>query len=179
MKIKIILISLFIIFISINIVSANDLNTTTDLKETGDNDIITTITGNDLVKYYKNDSQFEVNVYGENESKLENGFVDFTINGNTYKRIVSNGTAKLNVNLNPGVYQITSKNCYDNTTIKNKITVLSTISSSDLTKYYRNESQFYTTILDNQGNPKANANIKININTLVWSLFFKRKIICL
>ena len=170
MKIKIILISLVIIFLSINMVSANDLNTTTDLKETPDNDIINTITGNDLVKYYKNDSQFEVHVYGENESKLENGFVDFTINGNTYKRIVSNGTAKLNVNLNPGVYQITSKNCYDNTTIKNKITVLSTISSSDLTKYYRNESQFYTTILDNQGNPKANANIKININ----GVFYKR-----
>ncbi|WP_407381655.1 hypothetical protein [Methanobrevibacter sp.] len=170
MKKRIILMCIFIVFLSINLVSAYELdNATSDIQTAQNDNANPTITANDLTKYYKNDSQFEVNVYDENSTPLTEGSVDFTINGNTYKRVINNGTAKLNINLNPGVYQITSKNCYDNSTIKNTVKVLTTILSSDLTKYYKNESQFYTTILDNQGNPEANVSIKININGVFYN----------
>ena len=96
--------------------------------------------------------------------------VEFTINGQSYQRTSNNGIAVMNINLNPGTYQITAKNCYDNNTITNNITVLNTIICSDLTKYYRNDSQFKATILDANGNPQANVNIIININ----GVFYKR-----
>ncbi|MBQ9025046.1 MAG: hypothetical protein IJ104_01515 [Methanobrevibacter sp.] len=171
MKKKIFLICIFIIFLSVNIVSADELNTTANDIDSADNDDANpTIIANDLTKYYKNDSQFEVKVYDENSTPLTDGSVDFTINGNTYKRLIDNGSAKLNINLNPGIYQITSKNCYDNSTVMNTITILTSILSKDLTKYYKNDSQFYTTILDGEGNPQSDVNISININ----GVFYKR-----
>ncbi|MBR0270742.1 MAG: hypothetical protein IJQ68_01940 [Methanobrevibacter sp.] len=170
MKRKIFLICILIIFMCVNIVSASELdNSTADIETASDDNVNPTIIANDLTKYYKNDSQFEVSVFDENSTPLTDGSVDFTINGNTYKRQVDNGTAKLNINLGPGVYQITSKNCYDNSTIQNTITVLTSILSEDLTKYYRNESQFYTTILDGEGNPQADVNISININGVFYN----------
>ena len=168
MKKKYLIVLLFILILSISAANADELNeTSTDADDTGievETDDNSTIIGNDLVKYYKNDSQYEVQVFDENHTKLNGTTVEFTINGNTYIRNVSDGIARMNINLNPGDYQITAKNCYDNATITNNITVLTSIISSDLTKYFKNASQYQITLLNGTGNPEANVNVAININ---------------
>ena len=118
----------------------------------------------DLVKIYKNESQFKANVGEANET------VTFEINGINYTRTTNeNGTAKLNINLGPGNYTI--KTTYNNITVENSIEVLPTLIGNNLIKYFRNESQFYVTLIDGAGKAVSNVNITMNIN----GVFYNRK----
>lgn len=59
------------------------------------------------VIYYNNSESFDVTVYTDNEVPITNEPVYFTINGATYTRTTDkDGIAKLNINLNPGIYDI-------------------------------------------------------------------------
>ena len=133
--------------------------------------VLSTIESDDLVKYYKNESQFYATFLdGQGNPLANNTTVQFNINGVLYTRQTNeNGTAKLSINLNPENYTITTIN--QNGEQKGyKITVLSTIESNDLVKYYKNESQFYATFLDKQGNPLANnTNVTFNINGVFYT----------
>ena len=116
----------------------------------------------DLVKIYKNDSKFEANIDASNET------VTFEINGKNYTRVSDeNGTASIAINLGPGNYTI--KTTYNNTTVENTITVLSTLIAENLVKYYRNESQFYIDLIDGEGNPVTGINITMNINGVFYN----------
>ena len=123
-----------------------------------------TIYTDDLVKIYKNESQFKAIIGAANET------VTFEINGMNYTRTTNeNGTAKLNINLGPGNYTI--KTTYNNITVENSIEVLPTLIGNNLVKYFRNESQFYVTLIDGAGKPVSDANITMNIN----GVFYNRK----
>ena len=82
----------------------------------------------------------------------------------------------MNINLDPNVYNFTvAYNGSDiyNSAFKNaKVTVLSVIESYDLVKYYKNESQYYATFLDKQGNPVANnTTVTFNINGVFYTRY--------
>ena len=116
----------------------------------------------DLVKIYKNDSNFEADIGAANET------VTFEINGKNYTRTSDeNGIAKIAINLNPGNYTI--KTTFNGTTVENKITVLSTLIADNLVKYFRNESQFYITLIDGAGRAVPNVNITMNINGVFYN----------
>lgn len=116
----------------------------------------------DLIKLYKNDSKFEVNVGASNRPVL------FEINGVNYTRLSDErGIAKLSINLNPGNYTI--RTSYDNITIKNNIEVLPTLISQNLVKYFKNESQFYISLIDGTGKSISNVNITMIINGVVYN----------
>ena len=116
----------------------------------------------DLVKIYKNDSQFEVNV-GEANQKIV-----FEINGNNYTRTSdANGTAHMNINLKPGNYSI--KTTFNGTTVENTITVLPTLIAENLVKYFRNASQFHISLIDGAGKAVPNATITMNINEVFYN----------
>ena len=115
----------------------------------------------DLVKIYKNASQFEAKIGAPNQ------VVSFEINGGVYNRTSNKeGIATMNINLNPGNYTI--KTTFNGTTVENTITVLPTLIADDLVKYYRNGSQFYIMLIDGQGNPVAGKNITMNINGVFY-----------
>ena len=81
----------------------------------------------DLVKIYKNDSQFVADV-GAIGVK-----VTFEINGINYTRTSDeNGTAKMAINLNPGNYTITTT--FNGTTVENTITILPTLIADNIVK---------------------------------------------
>ena len=116
----------------------------------------------DLVKIYKNDSQFEANIGVANET------VTFEINGRNYTRVSDeNGTASIAINLGPGNYSI--KTTFNGTTVENTITVLPTLIADNLVKYYKNESQFYIDLIDGEGNPVNGVNITMNINGVFYN----------
>ena len=135
--------------------------------------VLSVIESYDLVKYYKNESQYYATFLDKQGNPVANNTtVTFNINGVFYTRYTNeNGTAKLNINLIPANYIITS--IHPNGEKKGRnITVLSTILSKDLVKYYKNESQYYATFLDKQGNPVANnTTVTFNINGVFYTRY--------
>ena len=135
--------------------------------------VLSVIESYDLVKYYKNESQYYATFLDKQGNPVANNTtVTFNINGVFYTRYTNeNGTAKLNINLIPANYIITS--IHPNGEKKGRnITVLSTIISKDLVKYYKNESQYYATFLDKQGNPVANnTTVTFNINGVFYTRY--------
>ena len=135
--------------------------------------VLSVIESYDLVKYYKNESQYYATFLDKQGNPVANNTtVTFNINGVFYTHYTNeNGTAKLNINLIPANYIITS--IHPNGEKKGRnITVLSTILSKDLVKYYKNESQYYATFLDKQGNPVANnTTVTFNINGVFYTRY--------
>ena len=80
-----------------------------------------------------------------------------------YERKVSGGKgqAKLNINLPAGKYVITAMNPKTGEKESNNIVVLATIvENRDITKYYKNATQYTVKVLGADGNPVSN-NIKV------------------
>ncbi|SDA64442.1 C1 family peptidase [Methanobrevibacter millerae] len=116
----------------------------------------------DLVKIYKNDSKFEADIGVANETVI------FEINGGNYTRVSDeNGTASIAINLEPGNYTI--KTTFNGTTVENTITVLPTLIAENLVKYFKNESQFYISLINGESIPVAGQNITMNINGVFYN----------
>ncbi len=133
--------------------------------------ILSTIDSADMTKMYRNATPYSATFYDSEGSIIKNQDVRFNINGVMYTRTTDeNGTARLNINLGQNTYIITAYNPITNEQKANNITVLPTITENkDLTKYYRNASQYIVKILDNQGNALANANVTFNINGVMYT----------
>ncbi|WP_407379413.1 DUF3344 domain-containing protein, partial [Methanobrevibacter sp.] len=123
----------------------------------------------DLVKYYRNDSQYVVRVLGDDGNPVgANETVTFNINGVMYERKTNaSGYAKLNINLQPGTYVITAM--YGGSFVANNITVKPILSAEDVSMKYLDGTQFKATLLDGQGNPFANQTITFNINGVFYN----------
>ena len=103
---------------------------------------------------------------------ISNINVSMNINGVFYNRTTnSSGIAKLNINLNPGKYIITTKNPNDGCVISNIIEVTSYLFTQDLVKYYKNESKFISRLVDFNYNPVPNAEIVFSINGKNYTKF--------
>ena len=73
---------------------------------------------------YRDGTQFKANLVDGQDKPYANQEMTFNINGVFYNRMTdSNGQAKLNINLMPGEYIITSS--YNGSSIANKVTVRS------------------------------------------------------
>ena len=148
-------------------------NDTTDIpvenSTEGDNEttITSPIVTEDLEMFYKNGTRYEVTITDSNGNPLANQTVTITINGIDYTRITNeNGIASLAINLNPGIYTVTAT--FNGTSINSTITVLSTLTSDNVIKYYKNGTQYYVTVVDGQGNPIANQKVYLNINGVIY-----------
>ena len=132
--------------------------------------ILSTIISKDIVKYYRNGTQFYATVLDFNGNPLANTTVTFNINGVFYNRTTDeNGTAKLNIQLRPGNYIITVFNLITGEQAGNNVTVLSKIVENyDLVKYYKNASKFSVKILDSQGYPVEGTVVTFNINGVFY-----------
>ncbi|MBQ9025766.1 MAG: hypothetical protein IJ104_05230 [Methanobrevibacter sp.] len=132
-------------------------------------EILPLITNNhDLVKYYRNSSQFHVTLRGVDN--LENQKITFNINGVFYDRYTDeNGTAQLNINLDPGNYTITSE--FDGCRVSNNVRVLPLLKGSDLVMHYMDGSTFDVSLNDNAGNIMRNSRIRFNINGVMYERY--------
>ena len=132
-----------------------------------------TIVSNDLTKIFRNATQYQGKFTDSQGNILKNTPVDFNINGVLYTRNTGeDGVAGLNINLNPGEYIITATNPNSTEMHSNIIKVLPNIVENyDLTKYYKNDSQYVIRLLDDKGNPAgAGETVEFNIN----GVFYKR-----
>ncbi|MBR0271687.1 MAG: Ig-like domain repeat protein [Methanobrevibacter sp.] len=127
------------------------------------------VENNDITKYYRNGTQYTVKVLGDDGKVVGAGeIVTFNINGVFYNRTTDeNGTAQLNINLQPGDYVITAE--YQGFVVSNNIKVLPTLTAQDLTKTYGTSDQFIANLVDGQGNPLENQTIEFNINGVMYN----------
>ena len=127
------------------------------------------IENKELVKYYRNATQYTVKVIGDDGNPVGAGeSVTFNINGVMYTRQTNgSGIAKLNINLHPGDYIITAE--YKDCRVSNNIKVLPVLTADDLTKKYGTPDQFIATLVDGQGKPYAEQRVQFNINGVLYN----------
>lgn len=130
-----------------------------------------TIFGSDIVKMFRNGTQFSATFIDTSGNLLINKDVTFNIHGVFYIRTTDDkGRAHLNINLEPGEYIITSINPVNGEELGNNVKVLSIlVDSHDVTKYYRNASVYSIKVLDDVGNPLANVDVVFNINGVFYT----------
>ena len=132
--------------------------------------VLSLITGNsDLVKYYRNDSQYVVTILGNDGNPVGAGeTVTFNINGVFYTRQTNaSGQVKLNINLNAGDYIITTE--YKGCMVANNIKVLPILSAEDIKMKYRDGTKFVATLVDGQGKAYAYQTVQFNINGILYN----------
>ena len=139
--------------------------------KTNNIEVLSTIQANDVVKFFRNGTQYCAKFLDGCGSPLVNASVIFNINGVFYKKQTDdNGMAKLNINLRPGVYILTAMHP-DTLMYGSNITVLSTILANDVVKFFRNGTQYCAKFLDGCGSPLVNASVTFNIN----GVFYKKQ----
>ncbi|WP_409200281.1 transglutaminase domain-containing protein [Methanobrevibacter sp. DSM 116169] len=171
--------SVFLLVVSIASASNETITLDSDensnlIKDTIEEDVSinsakSTIKSSDLKKYYKNDSQFEATFYNQYYAPLANTDVKININNQEYIRTTnSKGVLNFNINLVPGNYSIKLTNPSDGSTATNNIQVLSNLNGNDITKFYKNGTQYYISVLDGQGKPITNTAVEMNINGIMY-----------
>ena len=134
--------------------------------------VLSTLMADNLVKYYRNASQFYIDLIDGEGNPVSGVNITMNINGVFYNRTTNeNGTARLNINLPPGEYILTALDPLTSLQMSYNITVLPTLYASDLEMSYKDGSTFNATVLDGQGNPLKDATVKFNIN----GIFYNRK----
>ena len=132
--------------------------------------ILPTLIADNLVKYFRNESQFYITLIDGEGNAIPNTTITMNINGVFYNRTTNeNGTAKLNINLNPGKYTLTAIDPLTGLQMSYNITVLPTLSTEDLDMTYKDGSQFKATLLDGKGNPLTGVTITFNVNGVFYN----------
>ena len=127
------------------------------------------IENRDIVKYYRNATQYTVKVIGDDGKAVGAGeIVKFNINGVFYTRSTNeSGIVKLNLNLQPGDYILTAE--YGNCKVSNNIKILSVLSASDMSMKYRDGSKFTAKLVDGEGQAYAGQTVQFNINGVMYN----------
>lgn len=132
--------------------------------------VLPTISGNNIEKYYKNDTQYYAVFLDGRGNYLKDSEITFNINGVFYQRKTNEkGSAKLNINLNPGKYILTAINPINGEMYSNNVEVLPTVSADDLNMLYRDGHRFGVKVLDDAGKPLANSKVVFNINGVFYT----------
>ena len=130
-----------------------------------------TVISADVVKYYRNGTQYYATVLDYKGNKVVDASVEMNINGVFYHRTTNQqGIVKLNINLEPKTYILTLENPITGELVSNNITVLSKITENhDLVKYYKNASRYSVKVLDEKGFPVSGTSVTFNINGVFYT----------
>ena len=127
------------------------------------------INNKDLTIYYKSSTKYSVTVYGSDGKVAPNQYVTFTIDKKTTKiKTDKNGVASLKITSKPGKYTITAK--YDGVTVKNKVTVKTTLITSDLSKKVKKTASFKVKVLKSNGKVYAKQTVKVKFNGKTYKI---------
>lgn len=144
-------------------------NTVTGEMKSNTIKVISQIVDNyDVVKYYRNATQFTARILADDGNSVGAGeAVTFNIHGVIYTRYTNaTGHVNLTINLEPGEYIMTTyyKQCREGNIIK----VLPVLTASDLNMNYRDGSSFVAHVVDGHGNPNPNKMVDFNINGVIY-----------
>ena len=141
-----------------------------DSKVTATCTVLPTVFGEDIVKYYRNGTNFYATFLNGDGTPLANTDVNFNINGVFYKRTTNDdGVARLNINLPPENYVLTAIHPDTGYMRSDNVIVLPTINSNDLIKVYKDDNQYYATFLNEEGSPLEDTDVTFNINGVFYT----------
>ena len=130
-------------------------------------DVKIEVSAPDLTKYYNGPERFVVTVKEDYKAVVGKN-VTINLNGRSYIRTTdSDGQASMAINLNSGKYKITTE--YGGIKVYSTVTVKDTVISNDFTKIFRNDTQYYATFVDSQGNVLKNTPVRLNINGVYYT----------
>ena len=116
--------------------------------------------------------EYSIIVSAPDVTKYYGGDERVTINGQVYDRKTgADGRTTFAINLRSGTHEATTE--HDGEVIKSTITVKTTVISKDVTKIFRNGTNYEASFLDKNGN-KAPAGGKVSIN--INGVFYQRTI---
>ena len=135
------------------------------------NDYYPVITAPDVEKYYKGQERFVVYLTDNSASPIVNATVKININGVDYTRVTdSNGSASIALGLPSGVYGVNTE--FNSSKASSTVKIKSTIDGSDITKIFRNETQYYAKFMDSTGKTLANNTaVTFNINGVIYTRY--------
>ena len=132
--------------------------------------VLPTLIADNLVKYFRNASQFYITLIDGEGNPVAGKNITMNINGVFYNRVTNeNGTARLNINLNPGEYILTALDPLTGLQMSYNITVLSTLEASDLDMKYKDGSTFNVSVVDGEGKALSGVNVTFNINGVFYN----------
>ena len=171
MRKKYILILIFIAIFSLNTVCAEDLTNQSDDMLNGYEE---SILADDFVKVVGNDRAYEATFYDDYGENLYGARIPIEVNGVTYYRTTdSSGHVRLNINLMPGEYGIKTTNPATGESNTAFVNILPNIvENHDLTKYYRNASQYTVRLVNPDGNYESGrVPVIFNINGVFYTRY--------
>lgn len=120
----------------------------------------------DFTKYYKSDERFSV-VVRDNGNPVSSAVVKLNFEGTIYSLTTDkNGVASIGVNLHPGSYVF---NCtYGGKSVTSKITIKSTVQTSEINGEYLN-TKVYATFLNTNGSAISNHIVGFTIGNNEYS----------
>ncbi|MBR0059715.1 MAG: hypothetical protein IJP99_10330, partial [Methanobrevibacter sp.] len=134
--------------------------------------VLPTLIAEDLVKYYRNASQFFISLIDGEGNAVTGKNITLNINSVFYNRLTNeNGTAKLNINLEPGEYILTATDPLTGLQMSYNITVLPVLFADNLEMKYKDGSTFNALVLNGEGKPLANAKVTFNVNGVFYTKY--------
>ena len=120
-------------------------------------------------------SNFEVTLKDSNGTGIADQKVIIKVGSKIYEtKTNSNGLASAKIELNPGSYVTTisyeGNDSYNLSNISGTVRILPTITSKDISKYYKGSAKYTATFFTTQGKALANTNVKININGKTYTV---------
>ena len=143
-------------------------SSTPDYKFNNTITVLPTLIGDNLVKYYMNDSQFDIKLVDSSNNPVPSQNVTFNINGVFYSRQTNEeGIARLNINLSPGEYILTATDPLTCLRMSYNITVLPKLSGSDVISDGR--SYYKVKLVDDKGYALSGQSVSFNINGRIFN----------
>ncbi|MDO5859242.1 MAG: hypothetical protein Q4Q55_00700 [Methanobrevibacter sp.] len=128
------------------------------------------IAGNkDVVMYFGSSAYYKIQVYNKFGKLAKNQKVSFTINKKKFFRFTNqNGMISLKINEKPGKYVIAVR--YGNVSVKNKITIKTTLVTKDLSKKVKKSAKFNVKVLNSKGKAFAKKVVKITFKGKTYKI---------
>ncbi len=129
----------------------------------------------DVVKSFHNGTHYYVALFDALGSPMVGKTVNFIFNNETYNETTDgDGFAVFEVWFGPGEYNITAfyQGSYpdEHRSVSNNITVLTTLVSSNVTKYYNGKTVMYATFSDFSDNALNGTDVLLNINGVTYKV---------
>lgn len=132
------------------------------------------IMAEDIVKYFKNGTQYTVKVTDLDGNPVSGQKVEVKLNSATWSKQAyynittdGNGIATLAINLSPGQYTAEAK--IGSGTVQSKIIVLPTLTSDNLIKPVNQPGNLVAKLVDGQGNPASGKTVTFTVKTKTYT----------
>lgn len=150
---------IFLCLFLISTVSADELNDETEEYA---------IETNDIEMYYHDGSRFNAVVHDSANSPVSNENISFNLNNIDYSRTTDDkGQASIGINLDSGNYTITTT--FNDISKNNTILIKSTIEGNNITKMFKNSTQYTAKFVDSNGEILKNTKVNFNINGVFYT----------